>query len=258
MTIHVIRPIGQKLGVPDSKLMRFMEQGYAIFYMGIFSSFGMIVMKSLPIWWYRTEHMWLEYPHRELTFGLKLFYLLQASYWLQQLLIMGLRIEKPRKDYNELIAHHFVTLYLIFWSYVVNLTYIGVAIFVSMDFSDVFLALSKCVNYVNEPASQPVFAVFIAIWTYFRHYLNLVILWSVWTEFKLIPEKERSAFLPLQDRWAAPWLRYMIFLPIALLQLLNLFWYFLILRIMFRTLVTGNAADERSDGEEEEEDAKKK
>ena len=47
-------------------------------------------------------------------------------------------------------------------------------------------------------------------------------------------EKERSAFLPLQDRWAAPWLRYMIFLPIALLQLLNLFWYFLILRIMFR------------------------
>ena len=102
--------------------------------------------------------MWLEYPPRELTFGLKLFYLLQASYWLQQLLIMGLRIEKPRKDYNELIAHvssllrllvsriadeqHFVTLYLIFWSYVVNLTYIGVAIFVSMDFSDVFLAVS--------------------------------------------------------------------------------------------------------------------
>jgi acyl-CoA-dependent ceramide synthase len=47
--------------------------------------------------------------------------------------------------------------------------------------------LSKCVNYINEPASQPVFAVFIVIWTYFRHYLNLVILWSVWTEFKLIP-----------------------------------------------------------------------
>ena len=36
---------------------------------------------------------------------------------------------------------HFVTLYLIFWSYVVNLTYIGVAIFVSMDFSDVWLAV---------------------------------------------------------------------------------------------------------------------
>lgn len=47
--------------------------------------------------------------------------------------------------------------------------------------------MSKCVNYVSEPASQPVFAVFIVIWTYFRHYLNLVILWSVWTEFKLIP-----------------------------------------------------------------------
>ena len=49
------------------------------------------------------------------------------------------------------------------------------------------MQLSKCVNYVNEPASQPIFAIFICIWTYFRHYLNLVILWSVWTEFKLIP-----------------------------------------------------------------------
>lgn len=41
-------------------------------------------------------------------------------------------------------------------------------------------------------------------------------------------------FRPFEDRWSPNWLRYMIFLPIALLQMLNLFWYFLILRIMFR------------------------
>ena len=98
-------------------------------------------------------------------------------------------------------------------------------------------------------------------------------------------------FRPWEDRWSAPWLRSMIFLPIALLQMLNLFWYFLILRIMFRyvyiicrclrlvtrqglsavhctaaslgpvltasTVVTGNVADERSDGEDEDEDPKK-
>ena len=39
---------------------------------------------------------------------------------------------------------------------------------------------------------------------------------------------------PETGAWLAPWMRYQIFTPLALLQLLNLFWYFLILRILFR------------------------
>jgi len=45
--------------------------------------------------------------------NLKLFYLLQFSYWLQQLLVLALRLEKPRVDFKELVAHHIVTLWLI-------------------------------------------------------------------------------------------------------------------------------------------------
>lgn len=44
---------------------------------------------------------------------LKRYYLMQASYWCQQLIVMLLGLEKPRKDYNELVAHHFVTLWLV-------------------------------------------------------------------------------------------------------------------------------------------------
>ena len=44
---------------------------------------------------------------------LKLYYLMQASFWAQQLLILLLRLEKPRKDYYELVCHHFVTIWLI-------------------------------------------------------------------------------------------------------------------------------------------------
>lgn len=36
---------------------------------------------------------------------MKLFYLLQASYWLQQTIILAAKIEKPRKDFKELVAH---------------------------------------------------------------------------------------------------------------------------------------------------------
>lgn len=84
---------------------------------------------------------------------------MQLSFWIQQLLVLGLKLEKPRKDYHELVGHHLVTLWLIMfvisliilllfphlaisWSYFVNLTYLGNAIFISMDVPDTFLAVS--------------------------------------------------------------------------------------------------------------------
>lgn len=56
-----------------------------------------------------------------------------------------------------------------------------------MDVSDIFLAFAKCVNYVDERYSAPPFAVFVVVWTYMRHYLNIKILISVWYDFNLIP-----------------------------------------------------------------------
>lgn len=72
---------------------------------------------------------------------LKAYYLVQAGYWCQQTVILAAGVEKPRKDFKELIAHvsttfnrlvrfyrngllmdcfreqHLVTLWLIGWSY---------------------------------------------------------------------------------------------------------------------------------------------
>lgn len=44
---------------------------------------------------------------------LKRYYLMQLSYWCQQLLVLVLGLEKPRKDYWELVVHHIVTLWLV-------------------------------------------------------------------------------------------------------------------------------------------------
>ncbi|ORY35426.1 putative phingosine N-acyltransferase protein [Naematelia encephala] len=257
VTIHFLRPLAKYLGIRGQKIMRFTEQGYAIFYMGIAGCCGIYVMHGLPTWWYKTEHFWLEYPHREMSFELKLYYLMQFSYWLQQTIILAAKVEKPRKDFRELVMHHMVTLWLIGWSYGLYLTYIGVSIFVTMDISDVFLALAKCVNYVDEGASAPVFAVFVGVWTYFRHYLNIRVLWSVYTQFDLIPEQYRTRFAPLDDQWMDWWMKWQIFVPIFLLQCINVFWYFLILRILYRAVVVKTIADERSDDEGEEETSDK-
>ncbi|CEL63838.1 hypothetical protein RSOLAG1IB_05602 [Rhizoctonia solani AG-1 IB] len=256
VTIHIIRPLAMKLGVhKEAKLDRFAEQGYAVLYFGIFGSLGLYVMSQMPTWWFRTEHFWLEYPHWRMTPLMKSYYLLQASYWTQQLLVLVLGLEKPRKDYLELVIHHIVTIYLISSSYVVNLTWIGNAVFITMDVSDVFLALSKIFNYLKMNKTKFVsFGWFTIVWSYLRHWLNLVILWSVWFEFDLIPDKRMDIANELYMAW---FVKYLIFVPILLLQLVNLFWYFLILRILIRAIFAPDldkVDDDRSDDEGDDAD----
>lgn len=73
---------------------------------------------------------------------MKTYYLLEFAYWCQQFLLVALRVEKPRKDFAELVLHHIVTLWLVGGSYLVNATLIGNAVFITMDWSDVFLSVS--------------------------------------------------------------------------------------------------------------------
>lgn len=44
---------------------------------------------------------------------LKAYYLTQLAHWCQELLFLLLGLEKPRKDFQELFAHHLVTLWLV-------------------------------------------------------------------------------------------------------------------------------------------------
>ena len=167
ITLHVLQPLAVKIGTKPKKIPRFLEQAYTFLYFLASGSIGIWVMYQEPTWWYRTEHFWLGYPHWDMKYHIKLYYLLQTSYWLQQMLVLILRLEKPRKDFNELVMHHIVTLWLILWSYLINLSMIGNAIFVTMDVSDIFLALAKCYNYVKPGhwLGNFIFGFFILVWT---------------------------------------------------------------------------------------------
>ncbi|KAI0719583.1 longevity assurance proteins LAG1/LAC1 [Cerioporus squamosus] len=255
ITLYVCRPIARYFGIKKAaKLDRFGEQGYAVIYFAIMGAWGVRTMSRLPTWWYDTKYFWIDYPHWQMTPELKRYYLMQAAYWCQQLLVLLLGLEKPRKDYHELVAHHFVTLWLVGWSYLVNLTLIGNAVYLSMDIPDAFLGLSKLLNYLQwERAKTAVFTVFIGIWSYFRHWLNWVILYSVIYEFDLIPE-EAKQWSPKDGVWLVWWMRYQIFAPLLALQGLNLFWWYFIWRIAYRAITDVTLDDDRSDDEGDGED----
>ncbi|KAI0723276.1 longevity assurance proteins LAG1/LAC1 [Earliella scabrosa] len=254
LTIYICRPVARWFGIKkEAKLDRFGEQAYAVIYFGITSAWGVRIMSQLPTWWYDTKYFWIDYPHWEMKPELKRYYLMQAAYWCQQLLVLLLGLEKPRKDYYELVVHHFVTLWLVGWSYLINLTLIGNAVYLSMDLPDAFLGLSKLLNYIQyDKTKTAVFAFFIGVWSYFRHWLNFVILYSVWFEFDLMPESSKR-WSPEDGVWMVWWMKYQIFAPLLLLQCLNLFWYYFIWRIAFRAITDTKLSDVRSDDEDEDE-----
>ncbi|KAJ7035761.1 hypothetical protein C8F04DRAFT_1233457 [Mycena alexandri] len=62
-----------------------------------------------------------------------------------RVLLLGL--EKHRSDYWEYMVHHVVTVWMVSWSYLMNVTLLGTAVFESMDVPDFLLA---CVARVTR------------------------------------------------------------------------------------------------------------
>ncbi|SCU89648.1 LANO_0D05842g1_1 [Lachancea nothofagi CBS 11611] len=249
-----LRPLASFLGiVGEHKMKRVMEQTYSIIYYGISGPFGLYIMYHSDQWFFATAPMYATFPDINIQFLWKVFYLGQAAFWTQQACVLVLQLEKPRKDFKELVFHHVVTLALIWLSYVFHFTKMGLAIYITMDVSDFFLSLSKTLNYMDSSLTSPFFILFVASWTYLRHYVNLKILWSVLTEFRTVGDFVLNYATQQYKCWISlP----IVFVLISALQLVNLYWLFLILRILYRILFKGIQKDDRSETESEDEEPK--
>lgn len=98
---------------------------------------------------------------------------------------------------------------------------------------------------------MPYFALFAAVWIYFRHYINLQILWSILTEFRTVG--------PYELNWETQQYKCLLsqvitFSLLAALQALNLFWLYCILRIAHRLAVHNIAQDDRSEADDDDDD----
>lgn len=247
---EILRPIARSTGLSKGKQARLMEQLYTAVYFGVLGPVGMYVMSRTPVWYFNTRGMYEDYPHKTHEAIVKFYYLFQAAYWAQQALVLLLGLEKPRKDFKELIGHHIVSLALIALSYRFHFTYMGIAVYTTHDISDFFLATSKSLSYIDSPIVGPYFFVFMCVWIYLRHVINLKIIWSLFTEFRTVG--------PFVLNWETQqykcWISQLITGSLlASLQALNLFWLFFILRIAYRFVVEKDATDDREDDETDEE-----
>lgn len=138
----LLRPLARYAGLKSrGKQARFMEQMYTAIYFGFLGPAGMYVMSRTPVWYFNMHGMYENSPHKTHEADFKFYYLFQAAYWAQQAIVLLLGMEKPRKDFKELVGHHIVSLSLIALSYRFHFTYIGLAVYITHDISDFFLAV---------------------------------------------------------------------------------------------------------------------
>lgn len=140
---EVLKPLARMAGIrAQGKRTRFMEQMYTAIYIAFIGPLGLYCMKQTSVWYFNTRGMYESYPHKTHDGPLKFYYLFQAAFWIQQAFVMLLEMEERRRDFRELVIHHIVTVSLIGLSYRFHFTYIGIAVYVTHDISDFFLAVS--------------------------------------------------------------------------------------------------------------------
>ncbi|KAJ5179708.1 hypothetical protein N7492_002918 [Penicillium capsulatum] len=274
---ELLAPLARVWGIKSkAKQLRFMEQMYTAVYFGFMGPFGLYVMRQSPVWYFDTHGMYEGFPHRTHFAAFKFYYLFEAAYWAQQAIVMLLGMEARRKDFKELVAHHIVTLALIALSYRFHFTYIGIAIYITHDISDFFLAVffpdffpssccavlryplnlltssqvSKSFHYTDSDWIAPFYGTSVLAWIYLRHYLNLRVLYSLLTEFRTVGPYELNWETQQYKCWIS---NIITFALLAMLQSLNLFWLYCLLRSAFKFVVYGVKKDDRSEDEPEPE-----
>uniref|UniRef100_A0A669QQI2 TLC domain-containing protein n=1 Tax=Phasianus colchicus TaxID=9054 RepID=A0A669QQI2_PHACC len=149
------------------------------------------------------------------------FYLLELSFYCS--LVVTLPFDVKRKDFKEQIIHHIATITLIFVSYCANLIRLGVMIMLVHDASDYLLELAKVLHYMKwKRVCEAVFIVFAVVFISSRLVIFPLITYHYYvTKFEMF------------------FLSCLINAFLVILQLLHIFWSYLILRMTFGVILYG-------------------
>lgn len=232
--------------------MRFGEQGYDVISHVFAVTIGTFIMQNHDSGYrfMNLDGLWRDYPHYKMAGSMKLYYLGQMGFWLQQ--VLTLHLEKRRKDYSQMFIHHIITVSLLYLSYLYNFTRIGNVILVLMDVSDIVLGSAKMLKYLkHETLCDIAFGLFMLSWIVTRHVLYPRVLYSVIYDSDQIIHLEWN---PEKEWYYARTTKYCFVALLSALQVLLILWFFMIVKVAVGVLRGKPAEDSRSDDEEDSEE----
>ncbi|XP_049644241.1 ceramide synthase 4-like [Suncus etruscus] len=206
----------------------------------LFVSFGGFFILYHESWLWKSVMCWDNYPNQPLKPTLYCWYLLELSFYISLLIMLPFDIK--RKDFKEQVVHHFVTITLIVFSYSSNLLRLGSLVLLLHDCSDILMEACKLFHYAQyQNGSTVLFFIFTFVFFCTRLViLPTQILYTLYFDF---------------IEGSSPFFGYYFFNGLLMmLQVLHVFWFSLILRMIYRLIwkgkVRGDMAGVRSDVEE--------
>ncbi|XP_029466659.1 ceramide synthase 4 isoform X1 [Rhinatrema bivittatum] len=206
-----------------------------VFYFHAF--FGGLIVLHDKSWFWDQREFWVGYPQQPLLPVVYWYYVLELGFYWSLLLTMAFDVK--RKDHQEQIVHHFTTIFLISFSYCANYVRAGTLVMVLHDCADYVLELAKMFNYTKWKRVCDVLFIFFA--------LIFII-----TRLILLPSRVIYSTYYYSMEIFQPFFGYYFFNALLMiLQLLHVFWAYLILRMVYRFTFVGTIEkDVRSDAEE--------
>jgi ceramide synthetase len=261
LRVCVVEPVAAMLLGPGSKrgrVEKFAQSSMEMLFYGAFTVFGAVIVPGQD-WFWPSKRWWMGFSTGEMlavSDALKAYYLLYAARYSQG--IVSVLIEHKRKDFWEMQVHHVVTVSLIGVSYAFGWNRVGAVVMVLLDPADVPLHVAKQFKYVGDarPGTETqkrmqagadfFFVVFMLLFAVMRLGLYPYVVWSAHVE-------ARRYFAFGVGAWTCISLLYV-------LLCLQVYWFWLILKVAIKVITSGAAEDVRSDDEDEDEEpeAKKK
>ncbi|KAF4124388.1 Acyl-CoA-dependent ceramide synthase [Geosmithia morbida] len=275
---YVLAPFAKFQGITKRFCVtRFSEQSWLLVYYSFFWPLGVYMYCRSP-YYFNMDGLWTNWPEREIDGLMKIYILAQWGFWLQQFVVI--HIEERRKDHWQMLSHHVITSSLIWACYHYHHTRVGHLILVLMDVVDIFLPLAKCLKYAGYTTLCDIaFVFFVSSWLMARHVLYIAVLWSIYADTPRVMDFGcyRGTNAGLEGPFERPagltalvepfykfdgtvcfdhGVKWMFLVPLIFLQIITLFWFSLIVRVVIKVLRGGSAEDSRSDdeGEEDEEE----
>lgn len=220
-----------------STLVKFMECGWRFSYYGFAFGYGVWTLWDKD-WFWDINHCWYTFPHQGVTNDIWWYYMMELSFYWSLLFSMFEDIK--RKDFLEMLIHHFVTIILLVLSWTCNLIRAGTLVLVIHDCADIFLEMAKMMKYIKwQRTCDALFAIFTVTWIGTR-----LVIYPYWFLYSTcIGAKEIVPMFPA----------YYIFNSLLLLLLvLHIIWTYFILKVLYRAILSGQMEkDSRSSSSED-------
>eukprot|EP00923_Selenidium_pygospionis_P022623 GHVN01039140.1.p1 GENE.GHVN01039140.1~~GHVN01039140.1.p1 ORF type:complete len:387 (+),score=45.77 GHVN01039140.1:62-1222(+) len=183
------------------------------------------------------------WPGLTISDTVRFFYLTQMAFWASN--IVYLFLERKRSDFSVMLVHHVSTVLLLTGSYMMNLWRVGLVVLVLHDLGDILLYSAKTTQYSVMPRKvvDTLFVMFAVMFFISRLvlYPKLVVLPCL--DYSMFREATHGlVWWP----WDVPGVGVLTAF-LVVLQVLHLFWFWLIMQIVVKTTLKAKSITDKGD-----------